>query len=223
MSEPESPVRHLLSCMLIALHTADADTLRSERGRRKFISKWLDGARAIPAFNSLSDEVATLRQLLEQDIGKPIDRIINSLLSNSEKADHCDIFRFRSAINTLLKQGWRYATCRYPDDILHEALGCSLESKKHILQITMSESCFAPTGEMMAPLSFHIISPVSAPQEQAELAFHSQRFQVIRGREAPVIYDKRIRTIYVGVDTLREPLWDPESKALWQPEQTQLH
>lgn len=214
----EHPVRHLLWCLLVALRTAINDnTLRSETARRRFVSEWLNGARRSAAFIGLNGEIATLRQLLDTDKSVPIDGLLHSLLVNSGHAEHCALFRFRAALSTLMKQGWRTGVCRFPDEILHETLQRAQNSRCHILQLTRTEDSFRSTGEMTAPVTFQLIQHRKKDRETAERTFWNEQFMVVTGREEELGRQMTVRTIYIGHHRLPEAVWGARSHDIWRP------
>lgn len=105
-------VSHLLWCILVALRTAvENHHITSERGKRRFITEWLSGARRIPTFKGMSSEFMTIRQLLENERNRPIDDVLTALWTNAVSTGNCDLFRFRAVLNSLLGLGWKHCLC----------------------------------------------------------------------------------------------------------------
>lgn len=119
----EHPVRHLLWSMFSALREAAEDRkFHSEKERRRWLRDWLRDARKEETFRNLTDEITTLRQLLDNNRVVSIESVLNQLLINSAEADNCDLFRFRAALNAARKTGWRTGICRCNDEIFYETL-----------------------------------------------------------------------------------------------------
>ncbi|HHN9153020.1 TPA: hypothetical protein ACP7Q6_005011 [Escherichia coli] len=213
-TESEHPVRNLLSRMLAALNAAEHLTTDAER--RRFLNEWLNTA---CRDSGLHDEITSLRQLLRKNHTMPIGNLLNALLVNAGCAGNCDIFRFRAALSNLMKQGWRPGICRFPDDILHEALLRSRSSgrRNHILQLSATENCFSSTGNMVAPVAFHLIQQQQRDCFAAEQAFYAENFQVMSGKENLLEKGISVRTIYIGQDTLPSSKWGARRNDLWHP------
>lgn len=216
----EHPVRHLLRCMLAALREAAEDRkFHSEKERRRWLREWLRDARKEEAFRRLPDEIATLRRLLDNNRVVSIESVLNQLLINSEEADNCDLFRFRAALNAARKTGWRTGICRCNDEILYETLRLAETGRRHILQLGRTEESFAPTGEITAPVTFHLIQPQNRARETVEQIFHDEKFQVVKGREK-MFNRSLVRTIWIGRLTLPDAVWGAVSRKIWTPAET---
>lgn len=152
----------------------------------------------------------------------PIGNLLDALLVNAGLAGNCDIFRFRAALSNLMTQGWRPGVCRFPDDILHEALLRSRSSGKrnHILQLSATENCFSTTGDMVAPVAFHLIQQKQRDRFAAEQAFYAENFQVMSGKENLLEKDISVRTIYIGQHNLPSSRWGVRHCDLWHPQAT---
>ncbi|HHE1876182.1 TPA: conjugal transfer protein TraC [Salmonella enterica subsp. enterica serovar Strathcona] len=216
----EHPVRNLLRCMLAALREAAEDRkFHSEKERRRWLREWLRDARKEEAFRRLPDEIATLRRLLDNNRVVSIENVLNQLLINSEEADNCDLFRFRAALNAARKTGWRTDICRCNDEIFYETLRRAETGHSHILQLDRTEESFAPTGEMTAPVTFHLIQPQNRARETVEQIFHDEKFQVVTGREK-MFNRSLVRTIWIGRLTLPDAVWGAVSRKIWTPAET---
>ncbi|ECG6808279.1 DUF2913 family protein [Salmonella enterica subsp. enterica serovar Muenchen] len=217
MSSTEHPARHLLRCTLMALRTANEERkFHSEKERRRWLREWLRSARKTEPFHRLPDEIDTLRQLLDRNLSESIEDVLSTLLTNSAAADNCDLFRFRAALIAAKKKGWHTAICRYNDEIVHETLRLAGSRKRHILQLSHTEENFAPTGEMIAPVTFLLIQPQNRNQETVEQIFHAERFQVVTGREG-ILNGKSVRTLWIGRHTLPESVWGARPGGTWKP------
>lgn len=213
----EHPVRHLLRCMLAALREAAEDRkFHSEKERRRWLRDWLRDARKEETFRRLPDEITTLRRLLDNNRVVYIESVLNQLLINSEEADNCDLFRFRAALNAAKKAGWRTGICRCNDEIFYETLSRAETSRRHILQLGRTEESFAPTGEMTAPVTFHLIQPQNRAREIVEQIFHNEKFQVVTGREK-MFNRSLVRTIWIGRLTLPDAVWGAGTDNIWTP------
>ncbi|MGJ3289509.1 conjugal transfer protein TraC [Klebsiella sp. PL-2018] len=215
MSSPEHPVSHLLWCVLVALRTAEEETgLRTEPARRRFVDNWLHHARRTPTFAGFGDEIAALRALIATDRDCPVTQLLLVLYRQAEQADLCDLFRFRAAINTVMKSGWRTGLCVSPDLVVGEVLLRCRGRKNHLLQLTGTEDCFSATGEMTAPATFQLVTRKGEGDEVVSQAFEEERFQVTRSRVLSFNRETDIHTLYVGVHTLPEDRWSPAHKTL---------
>lgn len=213
----EHPVRHLLWCMLAALREAAEDRkFHSEKERRRWLRDWLRDARKEETFRRLPDEITTLRRLLDSNHVVSIEGVLNQLLINSAEADNCDLFRFRAALNAARKTGWRTGICRCNDEIFYETLSRAETSRRHILQLGRTEESFAPTGEMTAPVTFHLIQPQNRAREIVEQIFHDEKFQVVTGREK-MFNRSLVRTIWIGRLTLPDAVWGAGTDNIWTP------
>lgn len=213
----EHPVRHLLRCCLQALREAAEDRkFHSEKERRRWLREWLRDARKEETFRRLPDEITTLRRLLDNNQVASIESVLNQLLINSAEADNCDLFRFRAALNAARKTGWRTGICRCNDEIFYETLSLAETDRSHILQLGRTEESFAPTGEMTAPVTFHLIQPQNRDRETVEQIFHDEKFQVVTGREK-ILYHSSVRTIWIGRLTLPDAVWGAVSRKIWTP------
>ncbi|OVZ88256.1 hypothetical protein CBW54_09355 [Yersinia kristensenii] len=219
MYSAENTVHHLLWCILIALRTAEQDKpFASETARRRFIAEWLDTARTNPNFRGMNAEFTTLRQLLENsDKAVPVDGTLSTLLDHAFAADHCDMFRFRSALNKLMQRGWRHVVCRFPENITTELIQRRQDRRKHMLQLTWTENVFRPTGDMMIPMTFQLlINSTRFTQEEAESVFHTEGFQVVpTDTELTLDKGRIVRTLHIGTSSLPASQWSP--REIWQP------
>ncbi|ECM3182330.1 TPA: hypothetical protein G8W61_004645 [Salmonella enterica] len=216
----EHPVRHLLWSMFSALREAAEDRkFHSEKERRRWLRDWLRDARKEETFRNLTDEITTLRQLLDNNRVVSIESVLNQLLINSAEADNCDLFRFRAALNAARKTGWRTGICRCNDEIFYETLSRAETRRRHILQLGRTEESFAPTGEMTAPVTFHLIQPQNRARETVEQIFHDEKFQVVTGREK-MFNRSLVRTIWIGRLTLPDAVWGAGTDNIWTPAET---
>ncbi|ECU9164178.1 TPA: conjugal transfer protein TraC [Salmonella enterica] len=216
----EHPVRHLLWSMLAALReAAEGRKFHSEKERRRWLRDWLRNARKEETFRRLPDEIATLRRLLDSNQVVSIENVLNQLFINSAEADKCDLFRFRAALNAARKTGWRTGICRCNDEILYETLHRAETRRSHILQLGRTEESFAPTGEMTAPVTFHLIQPQNRARETVEQIFHDEKFQVVKGREK-MFNRSLVRTIWIGRFTLPDAVWGAGTDNIWTPAKT---
>lgn len=216
MSQSENPVRHLLWCILSALRSAEG--LRSETARRRFIAEWLGSARQSHSFRGMAAEFTTIRQLLESDKKVSIEATLSTLLENSTHVEDCDLFRFRSALSRLRGLGWISGNCFHPEEVVHDTLSRAKQKRRHILQVVSTDVCFAQTGQMIYPVAFNLIQPLTDCPGQAELAFHEAHFQVLHGAQTELPQKKQSQTIYVGLDSLPDDVWSPSPERLWEPD-----
>lgn len=121
MQSTQEQVSHLLWCILVALRTAvENHHITSERGKRRFITEWLSGARRIPTFKGMGSEFMTIRQLLETERNRPIDDVLTALWTNAVSTGNCDLFRFRAQSE---QNGIQDAVRNYLDTYGWAALG----------------------------------------------------------------------------------------------------
>lgn len=221
MSCVDNSIHHLLWCILVALRTAEQKKpFTSETARRRFIANWLDTARDNPRFQGMSAEFTSLRQLLNtRDESDPIDRTLSILLNHALAAKNCNLFCFRSALNTLMQKGWRLVVCRFPENITMELLQRRRGRRKHALQLTRTEDAFQPTGNMSQPVTFHLLfNNAGKTSEEVETVFHAEGFQVVvADRELALDNRRLIRTLHIGTNLLPPDDWNPRKDDIWQP------
>jgi len=217
----DNSVHHLLWCILIAIRTAEQEKpFTSETARRRFISNWLDTARTHPSFRGMNAEFTSLRQLLEtSDKSVSVDGTLDVLLNHAFAAEHCDLFRFRSALNSLIQKGWRLAVCRFPENITAELMQRRRDRRKHALQLTRTENAFQPTGNMVLPVTFQLLLNSTAEiSEDAEIVFHMEGFQVVVAHLELALDNRRlVRTLHIGTTSLTTNEWNPRKDDIWQP------
>ena len=222
MSFAQNAVQHLLWCILVALRiTEKEEPLTSETARRRFIADWLDNAQKQPTFRSMNAEFTTLRQLLEKGDKKvSVDGTIAALLEHASASGQCDLFRFRSALNTLMQTGWCVVVCRHPESILAELFKRLWDRSKYALQLTPTDVAFRPTGDMTLPVTFQLLQSRTAEScDEVERVFHSEGFQVVVADSAIMLDKQRVvRTLHIGTPTLSQEEWFPLEQNIWQPE-----
>lgn len=222
MNSAQHAVQHLLWCILVALRIAEKETpFTTETARRRFIANWLDNARKAPTFRTMNAEFTTLRQLLEKGDKKVlVDNTIAALLEHASASGQCDLFRFRSALNTLMQTGWCVVVCRHPENISAELFKRRRDRSKHALQLTRTDAAFRPTGDMTLPVTFQLLqSRTSESCEEVEIVFHSEGFQVVVADSALMLDKQRVvRTLYIGTPTMSQEEWSPLEQNIWQPE-----
>ncbi|MFT0701286.1 hypothetical protein [Citrobacter meridianamericanus] len=224
MQSTQEQVSHLLWCILVALRTAvENHHITSERGKRRFITEWLSGARRIPTFKGMGSEFMTIRQLLEIEKNRSIDAVLTTLWTNSVSTGNCDLFRFRAVLNSLLGLGWKHCLCPWPEQVVTEIMERQRTRKNHILQLTRMEEAFTATGSMISPVTFQLLLKKNE-DEEVEKSFYLDRFSVVRGRDTS-LSKATLRTLYIGHSTLPETAWgawgDREnvgSGNLWRPD-----
>lgn len=221
MYPTENSVPHLLWCILVALRTAEEDKpFSSESARRRFIADWLNMARSNPNFHGMASEFTTLRELLDKTKKTTsVTDILSTLLENAYAAEKCDLFRFRSAFNTLLQHGWKHTVCHHPENIIVELTDRREGDHRHILQLTHTGNAFHPVGKMIQPMTFHLLfSRKDAGLRDTERAFHREGFQVVCDKQKLCLTDNRIiRTLYIGLPSLPAPEWSPQQHDIWWP------
>lgn len=217
MPSPEHPVSHLLWCVLVALRTAEQESgLRTEPARRRFIDNWLHHARRSPAFVGLGDEIAALRALISTDRSSPVTRLLLVLYRQAEQADLCDLFRFRAAVNRVLKAGWRTGICLSPDLLVGEILLRCRGRHNHLLQLTGTADCFSATGDMTAPVTFQLLirNGEAEGDRVVSQAFEAERFQVAHSQSLSFNRRTEIHTLHIGIPALSPATWSPAQKVL---------
>ncbi|ELZ9105811.1 conjugal transfer protein TraC, partial [Escherichia coli] len=77
-----------------------------------------------------------------------------------------------------------------------------------------TEECFLPTGDMRAPVTLQLITPLHRKTmqllETAELIFSDEGFQVVRGYEHQFGIERRetlFHTLFIGLPSLPEDVW----------------
>lgn len=227
MEQNDNPVANLLWCVLVALRTAMEDQqISSETQKRKYIAEWMRGARRVPAFQGMTREFTTLRELLDTNKRIPIHDTLTSLWESAIAYEGCSLFRFRTAINLLREQGWSHALCPWPERVLPETIEKGQRRGNHVLQLTRMEETFTPTGSIAAPLAILVLLN-NPDNERAEEAFHKYGFSVVRGGETPFalksphMRTRVIRTLYIGHPDLPESVWgarmDGSIRNVWTP------
>lgn len=217
---PTSPshVSHLLWCMLVALHGAEGDgALRSEKARRRFLCEWLSTARRNPAFSGVDAEITALRQLVISERDQPVSTLLHALHEQAGQAGVCDLFRFRAALGSVMRAGWKTGICASPDLLLSEVMTRSRGRQarfNHLLQLTDTPGCFSVTGEMIAPVTFQVVTREDSDDSVVTLAFAQEQFQTSLCHRVPVNRHTEVHTLYVGAGTLPESRWCPAHKTL---------
>lgn len=221
MYPDEKSLPHLLWCILVALRTVEEDKpFINETGRRRFISEWLDLARDNPNFRGMASEFTSLRELLETTEKKAfIADTLSTLLDHAYAAENCDLFRFRSALNQLLLNGWKHTVCRFPENISAELMTRRKGNSKHALQLTRTENAFKPVGNMVQPITFQLLfSRKDLKLTDVEMTFVNAGFQVVVVRDQLELAKERlIRTLHVGLPSLSENDWNPRECDIWKP------
>ncbi|EOB2488209.1 conjugal transfer protein TraC, partial [Escherichia coli] len=215
MTTTEHPVRQLLWCALNALKTAQENhNITSETGLRHYLLEWLSGASRHPEFRSLPGEIMALKALTEKDRNIPIIGTLNTLFLSSATVGECPLFRFRAALGKLQKAGWRTYVCPWPERVFNESIERACSGKRHLLQLSRTEECFLPTGDMRAPVTLQLITPLHRKTmqllEAAELIFSDEGFQVVRGYEHQFGIERRetlFHTLFIGLPSLPEDVW----------------
>ncbi|WP_391488858.1 hypothetical protein [Leclercia tamurae] len=221
MQSTQEQLSHLLWCILVALRTAVKNhNIKSERGKRQFISQWLNGARREPSFAGMANEFTTIRQLLDIEKQRPIDDILNALWTNAISTGNCDLFRFRAVLNSLLGQGWKHCLCPWPEQVVNEIMERQRNRKKHILQFTRLEEAFSAVGSMSSPVTLQLLLQKDEDNE-VEQSFYLDRFSVVRGRDV-TLPRATLRTLYIGHHTLPETAWGAREGVqfgdVWRPD-----
>ncbi|TQI77269.1 hypothetical protein FHU10_5332 [Serratia fonticola] len=221
MYSADNSVHHLLWCILVALRTAEQETpFTSETVRRRFISNWLDEARSKPSFQGMNAEFTSLRQLLNTtDKSVPVDRTLSLLMNHASAAEHCDLFRFRSALNVLMQKGWRLVVCRFPENITMELMQRRRDRRQHALQLTRTETAFQHTGDMVQPVTFQLLlNSTGDASEDVEKIFHAGGFQVVVADIELALDNRRhVRTLHIGTTSLAPNEWSPRRNDIWRP------
>lgn len=200
MTTTEHPVRQLLWCALNALKTAQENhNITSETGLRHYLLEWLSGASRHPEFRSLPGEIMALKALTEKDRNIPIIGTLNTLFLSSATVGECPLFRFRAALGKLQKAGWRTYVCPWPERVFNESIERACSGKRHLLQLSRTEECFLPTGDMRAPVTLQLITPLHRKNYAAS---GSGRVNILRRR---ISGGERIRTS-IRDRTQRNPL-----------------
>nr|WP_185762498.1 hypothetical protein [Escherichia coli] len=169
----------MLWCALNALKTAQENhNITSETGLRHYLLEWLSGASRHPEFSSLPGEIMALKALTEKDRNIPIIGTLNTLFLSSATVGECPLFRFRAALGKLQKAGWRTYVCPWPEMVFNESIERACSGKRHLLQLSRTEECFLPTGDMRAPVTLQLITPLHRKTmqllETAELIFSDE-------------------------------------------------
>ncbi|KAB3088197.1 DUF2913 family protein [Escherichia coli] len=215
MTTTEHPVRQLLWCALNTLKTAQENhNITSETGLRHFLLEWLSGASRHPEFRSIPDEIMTLKALTEKNRNIPIIGTLNTLFLYSATTGQCPLFRFRAALGKLQKSGWHTSVCPWPEQVFNESIELACSGKRHLLQLNRTEECFLPTGDMRAPLTLQLITPLHHKTmqhlEMAKKIFSNDGFQVVRGYEHQFGIERRetlFHTLFIGLPCLPEDAW----------------
>lgn len=224
MYSENNSVHHLLWCILVALKTAEREKpFPSETDKRHFIIAWLDTANNIPSFQEMISELASLRKMLENcDRNVSIDGTLRVLLNHAFSAERCDLFRFRSSLNTLTQRGWSLVVCHYPENITTELFNRRKGHRKHILQLTRTEDAFqskGSIGDMIKAITFHLLIDESQDiNEDAETIFNAGGFQVVVQDSQLQLNSYRIvRTIHIGTNSIPKNEWNPHKDSIWAP------
>ncbi|EOJ7647739.1 conjugal transfer protein TraC, partial [Salmonella enterica subsp. enterica serovar Infantis] len=138
----------------------------------------------------------------------------NTLFLSSATVGECPLFRFRAALGKLQKAGWRTYVCPWPERVFNESIERACSGKRHLLQLSRTEECFLPTGDMRAPVTLQLITPLHRKTmqllETAELIFSDEGFQVVRGYEHQFGIERRetlFHTLFIGLPSLPEDVW----------------
>lgn len=221
MYHANNSVSNLLWCLLIALRTAESEyPFTSEALRRKFIYDWLNISKTNSNFLGMVSDFTILIKLLEQtDKSMCISDILNTLFEQSDTNEICDLSRFRSAFNSLLRLGWQHTFCHKHENITTELMIRRNGLHKYALQLLSPEHAFNSEGEMVKSITFHLIfSQEDSERLDAETTFHNEGYQVIRVSEDLELTNNRmIRTLHIGLPTLPEDDWNPQDKDIWVP------
>lgn len=128
-----------------------------------------------------------VKSIDRKDRNIPIIGTLNTLFLSSATVGECPLFRFRAALGKLQKAGWRTYVCPWPERVFNESIERACSGKRHLLQLSRTEECFLPTGDMRAPVTLQLITPLHRKTmqllETAELIFSDEGFQVVRGYE----------------------------------------
>lgn len=205
MFHANNSVSNLLWCLLIALRTAENECpFTSEALRRKFIYDWINMNRDNKNFFGMVSDFTILIKVLEKtDKSICISDILNTLFEQSDTSKICDLSRFRSAFNTLLKLGWQHALCHNHENIITELMIHREGLHRYALQLLSPEKAFNSEGDMVKPITFHLIfSQEDSGRLDAEATFHNEGYQVIRvSKDLKLSNNRMLRTIYIGLET----------------------
>lgn len=219
MYTSDKSIPHLLWRILIALRTTEENTpFPSEIARRVFLTDWMMLAQRKNEYRGMESELSTLQQLIEKtDITISVEETLNSLLEHACAAEQCDLFRFRSALNTLLQLGWLHTVCRFPENISTELMDRRKGDCRHLLQLTRTESAFHPVGHMVKPVTFQLLfSQKDAERQDAEETFFSDGFQIVyANRELNLTNNRILRTLHIGLPSLPHNEWNPLDCDIW--------
>ncbi|MDU9488271.1 conjugal transfer protein TraC, partial [Escherichia coli] len=136
---------------------------------------------------------------------------LNTLFLRSATVGACPLFSFRAALGQLQKAGWRISVCPWPEMVFNETIDRACSGKRHLLQLSRTEECCLPTGDMRAPVTLQLITPLHRKTRQlletAELIFSDEGVQVVRGYEHQFGIERRetlVRTLVIGLPILPE-------------------
>ncbi|MDA4419340.1 conjugal transfer protein TraC, partial [Escherichia coli] len=159
MNTTEHPVRQLLWCALNALRAAQENHgINSESGLRRYLLEWLSGAGRHPEFRDIPEEIMALKALAEQNRDIPVTATLNTLFLSSATVGECPLFRFRAAMGRLQKAGWRTTVCPWTERVFSESIELACTGRRHLLQLSRTEECFMPSGQMRAPVYLQLIT-----------------------------------------------------------------
>ncbi len=147
-----------------------------------------------------------LKALTEKDRNIPIIGTLNTLFLSSATVGECPLFRFRAALGKLQKAGWRTYVCPWPERVFNESIERACSGKRHLLQLSRTEECFLPTGDMRGT-SYVAADHSTTPQNYA--ASGNGRVNILRRR---ISGGERIRTS-IRDRTQRNPLSHPIYRA----------
>lgn len=221
MLHTNNSVSNLLWCLLIVLRTAENECpFTSEALRRKFVYNWINMTKKSKNFLGMISDFTILTQLLEKtDKSICISDVLNTLFEQSDTSKICDLSRFRSAFNALLRLGWQHTICHNHENIMTELMIRREGLNRYILQLLSPEKAFNSEGKMVKPITFHLIfSQEGSERLDAETTFYNEGYQVICvSKDLELTNNRMIRTLHIGLATLPENDWHPQDKDVWKP------
>ena len=174
----------------------------------------------VPA-DTLNSGIFRKKALAEQNRDIPVTATLNTLFLSSATVGECPLFRFRAAMGRLQKAGWRTTVCPWTERVFSESIELACTGRRHLLQLSRTEECFMPSGQMRAPVYLQLITPLHRRTgqllETAENTLADEGFQVVRGFEHQFGIERReilFHTLFVGLPGLPEEAWGV------RPEQT---
>ncbi|HAX4824257.1 TPA: conjugal transfer protein TraC [Escherichia coli] len=205
MNTTEHPVRQLLWCALNVLRAAQENHgINSESGLRRYLLEWLSGAGRHLEFRDIPEEIMALKALAEQNRDIPIPGTLNTPFLTSSTVGECPLGR-------LQKAGWRATVCPRTERVFSESIELACTGGRHLLQLSRTEACFIPSGQMCAPVSLLPITSLHNKTlqllETAENVLAEEGFQVVAGYEHQFGIEGReilFHTLFIG---LPEDVW----------------